>query len=271
MKKTMMVFGVLVLVLAVSGGAFAAKGLLTGADIKNGSLTGADIKTHSLSVRLFSGATLTAIRNGTNGGPAGATGANGTKGDTGVTGAAGSAGTKGNTGAQGAQGPAGPAGSQGSKGDKGDSGASSPLVFGPYASGSTDSSVCGNDWATDTYTRTYVVAPGSDGSFEVTELCNGSFVTLAGLSPGSCSITLPAGITGKFYGDYAVKVPAGADFNFTATCASGCTTSQFFTTFFGKDSSFMDTATYGWQFHYATTGHGSWDNTNHGNSGNITP
>jgi len=143
------------------------------------------------------------------------------------------------------------------------------LVFGPYGSGSLDSSVCGNDWANDTYSRTYAVTPTSDGSFQVTELFQGEFTTLAGFSPGDCSQTIRAGIKGKFYGDYAVLVPAGHDFDFTAHCPDGCTTRQFFATFFGLPTNFIDTATYAWQFHYRTDHNGSWDNTDHGNTGNI--
>ena len=44
MTKSITVLAALCLVLTVSTGAFAARGLLTGAEIKNGSLTGADIK-----------------------------------------------------------------------------------------------------------------------------------------------------------------------------------------------------------------------------------
>ena len=165
----------------------------------------------------------------------------------------------------------GPKGDTGATGPPGLRGINSPLVFGPYNSGGLDSSVCGNDWATDTYTRTYTVTPQSDGSFQVTELFDGTFVTLAGDSPNDCNVTIPAGITGTMYGDYAVVVPTASDFNFKAACPPGCTTRQFFTAFFGKPASFIDSATYAWQFHYAADNpaDGTWDNTDHGNTGNI--
>ena len=54
MKKSMTIVAALVLVLAASTGASAAKGLLTGKDIQNGSLTGAEIKRQSLGPALFS-------------------------------------------------------------------------------------------------------------------------------------------------------------------------------------------------------------------------
>jgi hypothetical protein len=145
-------------------------------------------------------------------------------------------------------------------------------VFGPYQSGSLDSSECGGDWANDTYTRTYIVAPQSDGSFQVTELFNGSFVTLAGKSPGTPCATIDAGITGQFYGDYVLTVPvktqgspAYFNFNFNATPSTNVTTDVFFNAVFHQ----APPDNYAWQFHYVTANHGTWDNTDTGNAGNI--
>jgi hypothetical protein len=157
----------------------------------------------------------------------------------------------------------------GDKGDKGDTraGGSSPLVFGPYDSSSgPDSGICGN-WATDTFTRTWIVTPRPDKSFDVTELEQGTFVTLAGKSPNDCNVTIPAGITGTFYADYVDNVASGADFNFTATCPRGCGLTDFYNTFFGGKVG--DSAA--WQAHYTAPHHGTWHNTDHGNSGNIVP
>lgn len=211
---------------------------------------------------------------GTPGSP-GANGTNGSKGDVGKQGAPGDTGAKGTDGNPGPTGNTGPAGAPGAPGATGQPGpagadAKNPLVFGPYNSGSTDSSVCGGDWANDTYTRTYIVAPQSDGSFQVTELFNGVFTTIAGNSPddSDCATTtddVAAGITGTFHGDYALLVPAPADFDPTATCPAGCTTTDFFTTFFNTGFP----ATYAWEFYYATPSNGSWANTDHGNTGNI--
>ena len=101
----------------------------------------------------------------------------------------------------------------------------------------------------------------------MTELFNGTFVTLAGFSPNDCAVTIPAGITGQFYGNEAFTIPIGADFNFTATCPAGCTGTEFVTAFF--NTTFP--ASYAWQFHYTTPANGSWNNTDHGNTGNIHP
>ncbi len=202
-------------------------------------------------------------------GPQGQVGPIGPQGPVGLTGATGSQGSMGPQGPAGPQGNTGPAGTNGingTNGAQGPSGINSPLVFGPYNSGSTDSSACGGNWANDTYTRTYIVTPRSNGSFDVTQLYRGTFVTLAGNTPGTPCGTLSAGITGTFYGNWSLTVIAPADFNFTATCPSGCTGAQFLSTFFNTTIP----ASYAWQFYYVAPGHGTWANTDHGNTGNIS-
>lgn len=242
-------------------------------------------------------------------GPAGADGAVGPKGDTGAAGADGAvgpagpvgatgpAGPKGDTGATGAVGPAGPPGPQGAQGFTGAPGAAgatgpqgpagaTPLTFGPYNATSQDSGICADNngtgnpgWATDTYTITFVVAPQPDGSFIVTELMNGSFVTNATSSPNDCSQTVAANIHGTLYGDYVVPVPAGAAFNPNATfdnstlCGAVCTSNKFYADFFGEGGSdFVDSTNYAWQFHYKTalSQMTQADAQDGGNSGNIT-
>lgn len=181
----------------------------------------------------------------------------------------------------GPQGPIGPTGPAGPKGDTGASG-NSQLVFGPYSSSSQDTSGCPQTgglpvnsdgavvWANDTFTRTYIVSPNSDGTFNVTELFDGTFVTLNSSTPvgttSNCSTLLNAGITGQFYGSEVFpKTASGLNFNFKATCPVGCTGSQFFSTFFNS----AVPGGYAWQFHYTTPSNGSWDNTDHGNSGDL--
>lgn len=156
-----------------------------------------------------------------------------------------------------------------------------PLVFGPYDSRSQDTSGCPQTgglpvdssgaviWANDVFTRTYIVKPNVDGSFDVTELFDGRFTTLNSSTPvgttPECS-PLNAGIKGQFYGDEAFHLPAGANFNFKATCPDECNGTQFFQTFFG---SAFPPGSYAWQFHYVTNHNGSWDNTDHGNTGTL--
>jgi hypothetical protein len=86
-------------VIAGSGTAVAAKGLLTGKDVKNGTLTGKDVKNRSLTASDLSAGTIKALR-----GAAGPQGAQGPQGPAGATGQHGPAG---------AAGPAGPAGAPG--------------------------------------------------------------------------------------------------------------------------------------------------------------
>lgn len=214
-------------------------------------------------------------------GPAGVAGITGPVGPPGATGATGAAGNQGNQGFIGPIGPQGPQGAIGPQGAAGANGANAALIFGPYASSSQDTSGCPQTgslpvdsdgaviWANDTFTRTYIVKPNSDQTFDVTELFDGTFVTLASSTPvgttSNCSVLLNEGITGQFYGNYAIKTPPGLNFNFKATCPAGCTGSQFFTTFFS--TTFPNT--YAWQFHYNTPSNGLWDNTDHGNSGDL--
>ncbi|HEV2062954.1 MAG TPA: hypothetical protein VGS00_00200 [Thermoanaerobaculia bacterium] len=176
------------------------------------------------------------------------------------------------TGATGPTGPIGPTGATGATGPTGASGVNSPFVFGPYSSTtSPDSSTCGN-WANDTFTRTYIVTPlntlpGFIGTFSVTELLKGTFVTVGGVSPEACA-PLAAGIVGTFYGQFVSTVGPPADFNFTATCPADCTSLQFMTAFFNGAP---DPPEFAWQFHYTAPGHGTWNTTDHGNTGDITP
>jgi hypothetical protein len=189
------------------------------------------------------------------------------------------------TGVQGPSGPSGPSGPKGNTGpggSPGPSGVNSPLVFGPYTNPSdADSGVCpdnntdGNPgWATDTLSYTYVVSPQSDGSFDVTKMFKGTFVTTGSSSPNDCGVSLAAGIHGTMYGDEVFTIPAqdttvpvrSAAFDPMATCTSLCTGDDFVSAFF-PGSTFPDN--YSWQFDYATA-HSQWTNADYGNSGNIT-
>jgi hypothetical protein len=114
MKKAMTALAALCLVLVVSSGAYAAKGLLTGADIKDGSLTGADVKAHTLGTGL-----LTASARNSLSGNAGARGARGAAGSAGPAGVAGVTGAPGVAGAPGATGASGPTGLTGAAGAAG--------------------------------------------------------------------------------------------------------------------------------------------------------
>jgi Collagen triple helix repeat (20 copies) len=93
MKKVIAVLGTVALTLMITTGAFAAKGMLTGSDIKNGSIGTVDLsKSAKAALKGHQGAQ-------------GEKGATGGKGDTGAAGPQGPAGATGATGTTGAQGP----------------------------------------------------------------------------------------------------------------------------------------------------------------------
>jgi hypothetical protein len=122
--------------------------------------------------------------------------------------------------------------------------------FGPYASGSTDSGTCGNDWANDAYDRHFTVHRNNDGSFTVTEqFKDGSFVTPASdsppvnYSPGACQTspvpagTVNAGIVGDLHGYFIIPVnetqtSTSPYCDATAMTNANCTTTTFINTHF---------------------------------------
>ncbi len=97
-----LVISMLALMMSTAGTGVAAKGLITGRDVKDNSLTGKDVRNRTLTPKDFKGSVKGArATSGSPGqpGPAGAAGA------VGPVGPAGLAGTKGDTGEQGPPGP----------------------------------------------------------------------------------------------------------------------------------------------------------------------
>jgi len=116
--------------------------------------------------------------------------------------------------------------------------------YGPYASGSTDSGTCGNDWANDLFNRFFTVFTRSDGSIVVVEqFKDGTFTTPASdsppvnFSPGACETsTTPQGIvnpgvTGKLHGYFIIPLPPGeTQYSHNPSCFfdfTDCTTTSF--------------------------------------------
>jgi hypothetical protein len=169
-------------------------------------------------------------------GPAGAKGSDGAPGAPGAQGAAGARGPQGAQGPAGPQGVAGPGGATGATGPmgpagpQGSSGVNDPLVYTFTSSTGPDSGDCGQNWATDTYDRTFIVTAQSDGSYSVLETFKGSFVTNAGVpDPGDsrCTSSQQGGVSGTFYGTEQFTVPSpgpgeAADFDPYADCGSAC-------------------------------------------------
>jgi hypothetical protein len=202
-------------------------------------------------------------------------------GEQGPTGPQGPQGPEGDTGATGAQGPTGP---------RGPSGVDSPLVYTFSGTSGPDSGDCGNNWATDTYDATFIVEPEVDGSFTITKIVKGTFVTIAGTSepnPSACPGGLQTGgVTGTFYGTESWSVPApsstqSADFDPYASCGAACSPTTSNTSSNDAqdqafESAFFPGATYNgvtnYDFVYHTASNGDWvdSNTPDNNQGNIS-
>jgi hypothetical protein len=114
--------------------------------------------------------------------------------------------------------------------------------YGPFPSTSPDSGTCGNDWATDTFDRHFTVRPDGD---VVQQFKQGSFVTSAGPSPGSCDTTdgsppgtVDSGITGSMHGYFVISTGLFAQTSTDPSCVAGspstpCTTAGFINSHFG--------------------------------------
>jgi hypothetical protein len=124
-------------------------------------------------------------------------------------------------------------------------GANATQHYGPYTSTSPDSGTCGNDWAIDTFDRHFTVKANPGGTFLVIEqFKNGSFVTNAGASPGSCDFTdgsdpgtVAANIAGGMHG-YFIISDVATQTNYSPYCNAtlmtnvGCDTATFINTHF---------------------------------------
>jgi Collagen triple helix repeat (20 copies) len=130
-----MIVACIAVVLTMTGSAFAAHALITGADIKNGSITRADLS--SKTIKSLKGNRGPAGRDGFVG-PRGQQGSTGAQGDRGIAGPVGSQGPRGNTGDTGPRGATGATGPQGAQGDPGPQGTPGQSLVGHVSSGPTD-------------------------------------------------------------------------------------------------------------------------------------
>ena len=138
---------------------------------------------------------------------------------------------------------------------------------------SPDSGLGGNDWATDTINRQIQIWKIADG-YCASVKDQGSFVTVAGTSPGATG-TVSDGITGKLKGGYTTTLLTltGTSFNPNAMPTRGNLGTTFDHT---NRPSFVsygltgDLADWGWA--YQTANNGSWVNASipPGNNGDIT-
>ena len=189
MKKALVVLAALGLVLAITGGAFAAKGLLTGSDIKKGSLTGANIANHTLGASLFT----VSARNSLTGarglpGKVGAIGVTGAVGANGLVGTNGSNGTNGSVGSTGAPGTPGTPGIPGTPGAPGAAGTATVFVALTAGAALTEAANCGATFH----------ATGGSGSAAVGDSLLGSFPSANGTTASTAAATNPQYWVAKF-------------------------------------------------------------------------
>ena len=166
--------------------------------------------------------------------------------------------------------------------------------YGPYASGSTDSGTCGNDWANDLFNRHFTVFTFGTTFTIVEQFKDGSFTTPASdspptnFSPGACQTsatpqgTVNDGVTGSLHGYFVIPLPPGEmQTSFDTHCNgvtmtnTGCNTATFINTHFTSCYPVTSTVTT-FFFHYAAGDQGliinQWKNASDdrgGNSGDI--
>jgi hypothetical protein len=124
--------------------------------------------------------------------------------------------------------------------------------YGPYTTtNDADSGTCGNDWATDAFTRFFSIFSQSGSIVVVEQFKDGTFVTPAPagaatpMSPGACNNGAPydggivsPGITGQFHGYEIIPIPPGVmQTSNDPSCVAGvpsapCTTAEFIDTHF---------------------------------------
>jgi len=102
--------------------------------------------------------------------------------------------------------------------------------LGPFAGASQDGGSCGVPWANDTYNLFFTIRDNGNGTFAVkTEYKNGTFTTVGGASPGSCSsannhgTAVAPNIKGDFQGWYAYTINSGS-FNPNGCNSASCHT-----------------------------------------------
>lgn len=145
-----------------------------------------------------------------------------------------------------------------------------PIKVGPVAIiGADDIGTCNNVWALDSFDKFYTITPNKDGTYNVqVNYKNGTFVTLAGKSPGACessannSNTVAAGVRGRTHQEYNATVTATAPANQNPDCGANndCTGSgDFLNAVFGAGN--WSRSDFSWTGHYEAGNNGVWFDT----------
>ena len=158
--------------------------------------------------------------------------------------------------------------------------------YGGYASGSPDSSTCGNNWASDTFVRHFTISSPGGVLTVVEDFKDGSFVTVAGPSPGGCDTnpggTVVAGVTGSLHGYFIIPLTGETQVSFDTNCVAGapsveCTTAGFINSHFSPACYPNVCQVTTFLFHYSAGGQGlafnEWKNASAdrgGNDGDIS-
>jgi hypothetical protein len=163
--------------------------------------------------------------------------------------------------------------------------ASAAQHYGGYASGSPDSSTCGNDWANDTFDRHFSVDSNGGTLTVVEDFKDGAFTTIAGPSPGGCDTnpggTVVAGVTGSLQGYFVIPLAGERQISTDPNCVAEapdaeCTTAGFINSHFAPACYPVLCPVTTFLFNYSAGGQGllfhEWKNASAdrgGNSGDI--
>jgi hypothetical protein len=168
----------------------------------------------------------------------------------------------------------------------------------PYTATTPDSGSCGQNWAIDLFSRSFVVYPkASDGTTTVIEHFNNArFITLgdgdtgSAQSPGACDADsnpddlLKGGVSGTFSGTFTIVVNSGFTYDPGNGCGSnegasgaavddGCNDAQWVQLAFPGATFNSDTTTTAYSLTYHAIGAGllgnTWTDSSAGDSGDI--
>lgn len=135
----------------------------------------------------------------------------------------------------------------------------------------------GTSWATDTIGRTLKVWDQGDGTYCVSVMDSGSFVTTGALDPmNTTAAPPPEGVVGEMQGGYTGTVTGVAFDPPSGLATSGSLGSYDYTaggfsfTHYFPGFASTDFAYDGWGWVYTTAQNGVWVNQASGNSGDIT-